>query len=101
MSSWIKIIYDFDPQPILYLTCKLYQLSTIAKAPRPARVAKTFKDFVNNVCLGSTMKRLQIRKIPANPDRAPEEMEEDYDSEEETDDDKPAQTFKPFPKPAY
>mmetsp|Transcript_24844 Transcript_24844/g.69580 ORF Transcript_24844/g.69580 Transcript_24844/m.69580 type:complete len:137 (-) Transcript_24844:29-439(-) len=75
----------------------VYAVDESAKAGRPARVARNFAEFVDKVCLGTTMSRLGIRKIPANPDRPHSEWE----MEDDDDDDlpPPPQSFRPFPKP--
>ncbi len=75
--------------------------ASVERSPPPLRIAKDFKDFLNNVCLGNRLRKLGFRKTPANPNRQ-SEFDLDNDAEEEDDDGEeelPQQIFKPFPVP--
>ena len=71
----------------------------IELSPPPLRIAKDFKDFLHNVCLGNRLHKLGFRKTPANPNRQSEfDLDTDTNSDEEGEE-PPQQIFKPFPLP--
>jgi hypothetical protein len=71
------------------------------RAPPPKKVAVSFVEFVSDVCFGTKMKKLKLKKFTEDASRAEHEEESWSDSDEnsaqeEAEDDLPPKVFRQF-----
>jgi hypothetical protein len=68
------------------------------KAPPPRKVAQSFEEFVDNICLGVGLQKAGLRKFTEDPHKDTEPVEP-WDSDEEVEYEAPPQTFTSFAAP--
>lgn len=73
----------------------IYAVDEQPKAPPPRKVASTFSEFVDNLCLGVGLQKAGIRKFTEDPSKDREHIEP-WDSDEEVEYDWPEKKFVAF-----
>lgn len=73
----------------------IYAVDEQPKAPPPRKVAQSFAEFVDEVCLGVRIEKLGLRKFTEDPQKDKEHIEP-WDSDEEVEYDWPEKKFIAF-----
>lgn len=73
----------------------IYAVDEQPKAPPPRKVAKSFVEFVEQICLGVGLDKMGLRRFTEDPSKDKEHIEP-WDSDEEVEYEMPPQTFTAF-----